>query len=195
APKSSPILRQILDVTERGRSLGVILFAAEQFRSSIHDRVKGNCSTHAYGRTNSIETSKADYKIGQMTEMVKGKDVVVFATGIMVQQSMDAAKILEKEGISIRVVNVSTIKPLDRNALEAYCEGVKRVVTAEEHSVFGGLGSAVCTALSKKRLPIEVLGVQDSFGTSAENYSILLKHYGLESEDVAKKVRAVLSAN
>lgn len=62
-PKNSPILRQILDVTERGRSLGVILFAAEQFRSSIHDRVKGNCSTHAYGRTNSIETSKADYKI------------------------------------------------------------------------------------------------------------------------------------
>ncbi|MDR2834494.1 MAG: hypothetical protein LBV67_12345 [Streptococcaceae bacterium] len=62
-PKNSPILRQILDVTERGRSLGVILFAAEQFRSAIHDRVKGNCSTHAYGRTNSIETSKTDYRI------------------------------------------------------------------------------------------------------------------------------------
>ena len=63
APKNSPILRQILDVTERGRSLGVILFAAEQFRSAIHDRVKGNCSTHAYGRTNAIETGKADYKV------------------------------------------------------------------------------------------------------------------------------------
>ena len=63
APKNSPILRQLLDVTERGRQLGVILFAAEQFRSAIHDRVKGNCSTHAYGRTNSIETGKADYKI------------------------------------------------------------------------------------------------------------------------------------
>lgn len=62
-PKNSPILRQILDVTERGRSLGVILFAAEQFRSAIHDRVKGNCSTHAYGRTNAIETGKADYKV------------------------------------------------------------------------------------------------------------------------------------
>jgi len=62
-PKNSPILRQILDVTERGRSLGVILFAAEQFRSAIHDRVKGNCSTHAYGRTNAIETGKTDYRI------------------------------------------------------------------------------------------------------------------------------------
>jgi len=61
-PKSSPILRELLDVTERGRSLGVILFAAEQFRSAIHNRVTGNCSTHAYGRTTSIETGAADYK-------------------------------------------------------------------------------------------------------------------------------------
>ncbi len=61
-PKSSPILRQILDVTERGRSLGVVLFAAEQFRSAIHKRVTGNCATHAYGRTNSIETATSDYK-------------------------------------------------------------------------------------------------------------------------------------
>lgn len=60
-PKSSPILRELLDVTERGRSLGVVLFAAEQFRSAIHDRVTGNCATHAYGRTNSIETSTKDY--------------------------------------------------------------------------------------------------------------------------------------
>ena len=61
-PKSSPILREILDITERGRSLGVVLFAAEQFRSAIHPRVTGNCATHAYGRTNSIETSTADYR-------------------------------------------------------------------------------------------------------------------------------------
>jgi DNA helicase HerA-like ATPase len=60
-PKTSPILHEILDVTERGRSLGVVLFAAEQFRSAIHDRVTGNCATHAYGRTNSIETSTRDY--------------------------------------------------------------------------------------------------------------------------------------
>ena len=62
SPKNSPILRQVLDVAERGRSLGVVLFAAEQFRSAIHERVTGNCSTHAYGRTNSIEVTKSDYK-------------------------------------------------------------------------------------------------------------------------------------
>ena len=60
-PKNSPILRQIIDISERGRSLGIVLFSAEQFKSAIHERVKGNCSTHAYGRTNAIEISKKDY--------------------------------------------------------------------------------------------------------------------------------------
>ena len=62
APKTSPILRQVLDIAERGRSLGVVLFAAEQFKSAIHPRVTGNCSTFAYGRTNAIEIAKNDYK-------------------------------------------------------------------------------------------------------------------------------------
>ena len=140
-----------------------------------------------------VTDPQAEYHIGKMTEMVQGNDVVVFATGIMVQQSMEAAKLLEKENISVRVVNVSTIKPLDVEALQMYCEGVKAVVTAEEHSVIGGLGSAICSALSQKRLPIGIVGIEDTFGTSAENYSILLKHFGLEAEDVAKKVRSVLS--
>ena len=61
-PASSPILKQLLDITERGRSLGIILFAAEQFRSDIHPRVKGNCATQAFGRTNVIEVSKQDYQ-------------------------------------------------------------------------------------------------------------------------------------
>ena len=140
-----------------------------------------------------ITDPNEEYHIGKMRQVVDGKDVVIFATGIMVQQSMKAAKILASEGISARVVNVSTIKPLDTEALLGYCEGVKGVVTAEEHSIIGGLGSVVCQALSKSRLPIEMLGVDDRYGTSAENYEILLNHYGLESEDVAKKVRSVLA--
>ena len=82
-PKNSPILRQILDVAERGRSLGVVLFSAEQFRSAIHDRVTGNCSTHAYGRTNSIEVTKADYKSvpavykTMMTRLKQGESILV----------------------------------------------------------------------------------------------------------------------
>ena len=81
-PKNSPILRQMLDITERGRSLGIILFSAEQFKSAIHDRVKGNCATHAYGRTNSIEISKKDYRFippvfkNMMTRLNQGEYII-----------------------------------------------------------------------------------------------------------------------
>jgi len=81
-PKNSPILRQILDITERGRSLGIILFSAEQFKSAIHDRVKGNCSTHAFGRTNAIEISKRDYRFipsvykNMMTRLSPGEYII-----------------------------------------------------------------------------------------------------------------------
>lgn len=134
-----------------------------------------------------------EYHIGKMTKIVDGQDVVVFATGVMVQKSMEAAEQLAKEGITARVINVSTIKPLDTEALLNYCEGVQGVVTAEEHNVIGGLGSVVCQALSKSHLPIEILGVEDRYGTSAEDYSTLLQHYGLESTDIIKKVRNVLA--
>lgn len=81
-PKNSPILRQLLDIAERGRSLGIILFSVEQFRSAIHDRVKGNCATHAYGRTNAIEVSKSDYKYipkvyqNMMTRLTPGEYII-----------------------------------------------------------------------------------------------------------------------
>ncbi len=81
-PKNSPILRQLLDITERGRSLGIILFGAEQFKSDIHDRIKGNCSTHAYGRTNAIEVSKPDYQFvptvykSMLTRLEQGEYIV-----------------------------------------------------------------------------------------------------------------------
>ena len=82
APKSSPILNNILEITERGRSMGIIFFSAEQFKSAIHDRTKGNCSTHAYGRTNAIEISKPDYRFipkvftNMMTRLDKG-DLII----------------------------------------------------------------------------------------------------------------------
>lgn len=81
-PKNSPILKQLLDIAERGRSLGIILFSVEQFRSAIHDRVKGNCATHAYGRTNSIEVSKSDYRFitkvyqNMMTRLTPGEYII-----------------------------------------------------------------------------------------------------------------------
>ena len=133
-----------------------------------------------------------EYRIGQMTQHRDGTDAVVFANGVMVSKALEAAEQLEQEGISVRVVNVSTIKPLDEEALKGYCAGMKGVVTAEEHNVHCGLGSAVAEALRMQRLPIEFVGVEDSYGTSAKNYEELLERYGLTAEVIAQRVKSVV---
>ena len=132
------------------------------------------------------------YRIGQMKCLREGSDVAVFATGVMVSVAMEAAQILEQEGISLRVVNLSTIKPLNTSALMGYCQGVKAVLTAEEHSVMAGMGSAVCEALSASALPVDIMGIEDSFGRSAENYACLLECYGLTSGHMADRIRKLL---
>ena len=135
-----------------------------------------------------------EYHIGKLRMLRDGSDVVVFASGVMVTKALQAAELLQSEGVSARVVSVSTIKPLDASALMAYCRGVKAVVTSEEHNVHGGLGSAICEALSLQRLPIAIHGIEDSFGYSAENYDLLLEKYNLTPQGVARKVREALSA-
>ena len=135
-----------------------------------------------------------EYHIGKLRMLRDGSDVVVFASGVMVTKALQAAELLQSEGVSARVVSVSTIKPLDASALMAYCRGVKAVVTSEEHNVHGGLGSAICEALSLQRLPIAIHGIEASFGYSAENYDVLLEKYNLTPQGVARKVREALSA-
>lgn len=135
-----------------------------------------------------------EYHIGKLRMLRDGSDVCVFASGVMVTKALEAAELLQSEGVSARVVSVSTIKPLDASALMAYCRGVKAVVTSEEHNVHGGLGSAICEALSLQRLPIAIHGIEDSFGYSAENYDVLLEKYNLTPQGVARKVREALSA-
>jgi len=156
---------------------------------------KGPCYIRINRNDLPVYTSPDEkYHIGKMKQIRDGGDVVVFATGVMVSLAVKAAENLEKEKISVRVVSVSTIKPLDVKALKGFCAGVKGVVTSEEHSIYGGLGSAICEALSSERLPIEIHGINDSFGYSAENYGVLLEKYGLTSEEVSKKIKKVLSA-
>ena len=133
-----------------------------------------------------------EYHIGKISTLREGTDIVIFATGLMVYQSLEAAKILEKEGISARVVNISTVKPLDCEKVCALAEGMKAAVSVEEHSVFGGLGAAILKALAKKPLPTEIIGVEDSFGTSAENYELMLKEYRLTPEDIAERAKKIL---
>lgn len=133
-----------------------------------------------------------EYHIGKMSVMREGTDLVIFATGYMVYQSLEAAKILEKKGIRAKVVNVSTIKPLDAEKVRELAKGMKAVVTVEEHSVFGGLGAAIQKAMAKAPLPTELIGVEDRFGTSAENYELMLQEYGLTPEDIARRAAGLV---
>ena len=136
------------------------------------------------------------FEFGKVKTLRDGKDAVVFATGYMVYQALEAAKALEAEGISVKVVNVATIKPFDVEGVQAAAAGMKAAVTVEEANIYGGLGSAVCEALcagpAESRIPVSVMGVQDTFGTSAQKYDELLVHYHLMPEDIVARVKGLL---
>lgn len=136
------------------------------------------------------------FEFGKVKTLREGKDAVVFATGYMVYQALEAAKILEKEGVSVKVVNVATIKPFDVEDAQAAAAGMKAAVTVEEANIYGGLGSAVCEALcagpAESRIPVSVMGVQDTFGTSAQKYDELLVHYHLTPADIVERVKSLL---
>ena len=133
------------------------------------------------------------YHIGKVTKLRDGNNVAIFASGIMVSRALEAAKILESERISVRVMDISTIKPLDREAVIRYAAGVDAIVTAEEHSIIGGIGSAVVEALrGVSHAPVEFVGIPDTFGISTEGYEELLTLFKLTSGEVAKTVRTLL---
>jgi len=143
-----------------------------------------------------ITPADEPYSIGKVTMHRDGKDAVIFAAGIMVSRALMAADALSREGLSVRVVNVSTIKPLDRNAIIQYASGMDAIVTAEEGSIIGGLGSAVVEALrGVSHAPVEFVGVNDSFGVSAEGYDELLTHFALTSDAVAHAVSTLLKGS
>ena len=130
------------------------------------------------------------FQIGVPKMLKDGKDVVVFAMGYMVGTALKAAAELEGK-ISVRVVNVSTIKPLHEDTIKEMTRGCKAVVTVEEHNVKGGMGSAVAEILSKERIPMEFIGIQDTFGRSAHSYQELLEYYGLTADHVKDTIEAM----
>jgi len=134
-----------------------------------------------------------DFKIGKPVVLREGNDITLFAMGRMVCEALAAADILAAEGISARVVNVSTLKPLDEQEIIRLSEGMKGIVTVEEHALIGGLASAITYALRGRAIPIEVISVGDSFGQSTNNYEQLLAHYGLTAENIAAKSRSLLN--
>ncbi len=134
-----------------------------------------------------------DFKLGRADTVKDGKDVVIFASGLMVHKSLQAAQILEKEGVSARVVNIHTIKPLDADAVTAHAKATGAVVTAENHSIIGGLGSAVAETLSENcPVPLQRVGVKDTFGEVGK-LDYLMERFRLTAEDVASAARTVLA--
>jgi len=121
----------------------------------------------------------------------QGDDVVVFASGQMVSLSLEAAEIVASEGISLRVVNVSSIKPIDDSALRAMVDGMKGIVAAEEHSLIGGLSSLIHEVVRGMPVPMQSIGIRDVFGQSAHSYQELLQAYGLTPAHIADAVRTV----
>ena len=142
-----------------------------------------------------LTSEMKDYKfeIGKGVTYREGKDVTIVANGYMVHLAVEAAEMLAKEGIDAGVINIHTIKPLDTELL---CEAAKRsgaIVTAEEHSVIGGLGAAVCEALAECcPVPVLRVGVEDQFGRSGK-VPELLEIYGLTAENIAAKARLAVS--
>ena len=133
------------------------------------------------------------FALGRATLLRDGGDVTLAACGLMVGVALEAAELLAAEGIQARVLNVSSLKPLDTAALEQAARETGAVVTLEEHSVIGGLGGAVCEALAERwPVPVLRLGVQDQFGQSGSARE-LLAHYGLTAEDAVAMARQAVA--
>ena len=132
------------------------------------------------------------FEIGKANVLREGKDAAVFACGLMVNEALEAAKLLSAEGIEISVINMHTIKPLDAECVVQYAEKCGNVVTVEEHSVIGGLGDAVADALmGKVCCKFRKIGVNDQFGQSGKAADVL-REYGLTADQIAAKIKETL---
>lgn len=131
-----------------------------------------------------------EFKLGKALILKEGSDLTIVGTGTMVYECLKAAEILEEEGISVRVINMHTIKPLDTQVIDKALEETKLIVTVEEHSIIGGLGSAVAEYKStiSTRVTQLKIGLPDEFGTVGD-YKYLLEYYGLTSKQIAQSIK------
>ena len=146
-----------------------------------------------FGRLAVEDVNGADYKfeLGKGVELKDGSDVTIIATGLMVQEALKAAEDLKSEGISARVINIHTIKPIDKDIIIKASKETGAIVTAEEHYIMGGLGSAVTEVVCESApCPVKIIGT-DRFGKSGKPAE-LFGEYGLTAENIKKNVREVL---
>lgn len=147
-----------------------------------------------FGRCNTEDIFDDNYKfqIGKGVTLREGNDVAIIATGMMVQKAIEASKILEKEGVKARVINISTIKPIDKEIILKAAKETKGIVTAEEHSVIGGLGSVVAQVVcSECPTVVKMVGIKDKFGQSGTPEELMVE-YGLTREAIASEARSLV---
>lgn len=132
------------------------------------------------------------FELGKGITLRDGKDITIVATGLMVNEAIEAGKVLAEEGIDARIINIHTIKPLDEELICKAAAETGRILTVEEHSVIGGLGSAVCDAVAEKcPCVVRKIGVNDIFGCSGPAAE-LLKKFGLSAENIVKNAKEML---
>ncbi len=140
-----------------------------------------------------VTDENTPFEIGKANIMKEGTDVTIVACGPMVAESLDAAEVLAKENINAEVINLHTIKPLDKETIIASVKKTKHLVTAEEHQVAGGMGSAILEVLAQEYpVPAEMVGIDDTFGESGKPRELMEK-YGITSKEIIEKTKSVLN--
>jgi transketolase len=136
--------------------------------------------------------TKGDFTVGKLNELRQGNDVAIIVHGVMAEAAMNAAGILEKKGISARVINAGTMKPFDGESVVALAKQVKAIVTAEDHSRIGGLAAHVALALRRSSTPMDYVAIEDEFGQSAHSANELINYYGLTADRIVEKMMAMI---
>lgn len=138
-----------------------------------------------------IYNEETKFEIGKAVQIGEGKDATIISTGIATSEAIKAKTELEKEGINVRVLDIHTIKPIDKEAIIKCAKATKRIITIEDHNVIGGLGSSVCEVLSQNYpVKVEMMGINDTFGKSGTAVE-LMKYFKLDKNAIVDKIRNV----
>lgn len=144
------------------------------------------------GNLEQIYDENYSFELGKVSILRKGQDIAVFAIGAMVEKALEAAEILEKESISTAVINMSTLKPLDRQTILDMARTTRAVISIEDHSVYGGLGSAIAECLSQNHpTKMKIMGIDNKFGRSGSPDE-LYAHYGLSAKNIVSEAKNIL---
>lgn len=170
-----------------GLETNLAIKAAIEYQGPVYIRLGRSAVEDVYG------PASFRFEIGKGVQVLEGSDVTLVATGLMVQESLKAAALLEAEGIRARVIDIHTIKPIDKDILIKAAKETGAIVTAEEHNISGGLGSAVAEVVCQNApCPVKMVAVQEKYGTSGTPAELLVK-YGLTAEAIAEKAKSAIA--